>query len=92
MLCCGRIVVPDGAHAHLGSLMATPLFYSQARRGHKHKSSLWVPSGIVSRSALLAIADALAPEKAPKRDGGHGLRCSVLATQPHISGQGQPRM
>src|SRR6516165_12792183 len=29
-LCCGRIVVPDGAHAHLGSLMATPLF------AHRH--------------------------------------------------------
>jgi hypothetical protein len=27
-----------------GSLMATPLFYSQARRDHKPKSSLWVPS------------------------------------------------
>jgi len=29
-------------------------------------------------SALLAIADALAPEKAPKRDGRHGSPCPVL--------------
>jgi len=27
---------------------------------------------------MLAIADALAPEKAPKRDGNHGSPCAVL--------------
>jgi hypothetical protein len=33
MLCCGRIVVPDGAHAHLGVANGDPSFCSQARRG-----------------------------------------------------------
>ena len=48
MLCCDWHRRPRRCTcSSWGSLMVAPLFYSQARRD---KSSLWVPSGLVSRS------------------------------------------
>ena len=58
--------------------MATPLFYSQARRDHKSKSSLWVPSPAFTNSANRAVINSTIAS-ASQLPGGQLLQAEAPA-------------